>query len=483
MVRYLKANKSCENPIGEVARSESNPDFTAPQHLTVLVLNTGGPQSQVTKAGIRVVTKPAEKHRYQHLTVNILVPRETTYRVTIQRAKTISNLYEEVADYDLVITVDAPLSLALNRRIETPRLGRFAVTPRMLASGELRPQDDRELFFELIERTDLSWKQANYVLETVLGCWEETGDSNAIREYERFDTPETRTALSVLRDAESAHHDLSSYVIDPDLSVAAIGIEQFSTLDKSVLPPEYDTVSPLESGTFDIPEFRVFDSATAIVETLVENVSSTNARDIAVVMDQGSEYPALVESAFEAADVSYHGGPGFTDNEGIRTCLQILRAAYCGSDLRLEDVRPILSYIGVNSAVTEDQKRFHEIDDPDLRPLQELCQSMAGCTFDDVLNTVDRISTTTGDIVCCRLHSNETTTRNVGYCTSRSPEPRAISCFQPERIRVRSSKRYRSLREKSSQNSRHEQNQTLSRRSYRSRFRSPTRQWGIRRIP
>ncbi len=309
--------------------------------------------------------------------------------MTIQRARTISDLYQEVAEYDLVITADAPLSLALNRRIETPRLGRFAVTPRMLASGEFRPQDDRKLFFELIEHTDLSWKQANYVLETVLGCWEETGDINTILEYERFDTPETRTALSVLRDAESSHHDLSSYVIDPDLSVAVIGIEQFSTLDKSILPPEYDTVSPIESGTFDMPNFRVFDSATAIVETLVENVSSTNASDIAVVMDQGGEYPALVESAFEAADVSYHGGPGFTDNEGIRTCLQILRTAYCGSDLRLEDVRPILSYIGASSTVTDDQKRFHEIEDPNLEPLQDFCQSIPDCTFDDVLKTVE----------------------------------------------------------------------------------------------
>ena len=309
--------------------------------------------------------------------------------MTIQRAKSISDLYQEVSDYDLVITVDAPLSLALNRRIDTPRLGRFAVTPRMLASGEFRPHDDRKLFFELIEHTDLSWKRANYALETILGCWEETGTLDGILEYERFDTPETRAALSVLQGAESAHHDLSSYVIDPDLSVAVIGVEQFTTLDKSVLPPDYDTINPLESGTFDMPDFRVFDSATAITETLVENISPANASNIAVIMDQGSEYPSLVESAFEAEGVPYHGGPGFTENEGVRTCLRLIRSAYCGSDLRLEDVRPVLTYLGINSDVTDDQKRFHEIDEPELKPIQKFCQSISARTFDDVLKAVE----------------------------------------------------------------------------------------------
>jgi len=124
--------------------------------------------------------------------------------VSVRRARTIEDLYEAVAAYDLVLTTDAPLSLALNRRIDTPRIGTFAATPRMLASGEFRPRDERTLFLQLVDETDLRWKHAAHLLENVLGCWEETGDLRAILEYETFDTAGTRSVLDAVEAAESA---------------------------------------------------------------------------------------------------------------------------------------------------------------------------------------------------------------------------------------------------------------------------------------
>ena len=51
----------------------------------------------------------------------------------MRRLKTIDELYEEVRDYGLVITNDAPLETALNARIDTPRIGPLAMTPRHIA--------------------------------------------------------------------------------------------------------------------------------------------------------------------------------------------------------------------------------------------------------------------------------------------------------------------------------------------------------------
>ena len=48
-------------------------------------------------------------------------------------AKSIDELYEEVKDYDIVLCNDAPLSLALNNRLDQTRIGIFAITPRQLA--------------------------------------------------------------------------------------------------------------------------------------------------------------------------------------------------------------------------------------------------------------------------------------------------------------------------------------------------------------
>jgi len=310
--------------------------------------------------------------------------------VTIQRARSIDDLYSQVADYDLVLTTDSPLSLALNRRIDRPHLGRFAATPRMLASGEFRPRDDRNLFLELIRQTDLGWKHAAYLLENILGCWEETGELHAILEYEQFDTQATLEALAVIEEADNAHRDLAAHTIDTNTDVAVIGEDQFTALDKQVLPSDYDTISPFTDGAFDLPDFHVFDSTTAIIETLVDNVSPETAEDVAVIMDRGGEYPALVESAFEANEIPFYGGPGFADDDHVRTFLRLLRTAHAASAVRVADVRPILTRLGMPLHVTHDEKRLAALDHPDVAPVQQFCETVDERTFGEALATYEK---------------------------------------------------------------------------------------------
>ena len=82
----------------------------------------------------------------------------------MRRLKTIDELYEEVRDYGLVITNDAPLETALNARIDTPRIGPLAMTPRHIALllGPValgRPfLSDLELISKVSEETQLSFR-------------------------------------------------------------------------------------------------------------------------------------------------------------------------------------------------------------------------------------------------------------------------------------------------------------------------------------
>ena len=306
------------------------------------------------------------------------------------RARSVDELYDETRDYDLVLTTDVPLSLALNRRLDQPRLGRFAATPRMLASGEFAPRrDERSLFITLVNETDLSWKHALYLVDNILRCWEETGDLGAILGYDRYDTEATREAIDVIERAESSHGDLANYTIGTNQDVAVIGEEQFTALDRSILPDDYDAISPFTSETFDLPEFCLFDSVTAIVETVADATSTENAEDVAVVMDRGSEYPALVESAFESTGVPYYGGPGFVDDIQIRTFLRLLRRALSSESLRLSDVRPVLTAIGIDLSVEHDHKRLRSINQPELDPLQAFCDSVGEHTVDEALVTYE----------------------------------------------------------------------------------------------
>lgn len=309
--------------------------------------------------------------------------------MTLQRARSVDELYAETQDYDLVLTTDGPLSLALNRRLDQPRLGRFAATPRMLASGEFTAQDQRSLFLALVTETELSWKHASYLVENILQSWEETGEISTILDYDRYDTHSTREAIDVIQRAESSHADLAEYTIDDDLDVAVIGEAQFTTLDCTILPDDYDSISPFAPDPFDLPEFSLFDSTTAIVETVTDATSIDNAEDVAVVMDRGSEYPSLIESAFESTDVPYYGGPGFVDNTHIRTFLRLLRRALSSDSLQLSDVRPILTTIGIDPPVKHDQKRLRSLDQPELDPLQTFCSTTADQTLNEALSTYE----------------------------------------------------------------------------------------------
>lgn len=303
-------------------------------------------------------------------------------RVAIARARSVDELFEQVAGYDRVITADAPLCLALNRRIDRPKLGSFAATPRMLASGEFRPADRRDLFLAVIDETALTWQQAASIVELVIGCWEETGDLQAILEYDGFDTPAIRSVVDTVASTPSAHRDVAEYTPDPDESVAVIGIDQFSALDRSVLPPSYDTVSMLDdAATIDPPVVSCFDSPDAIVETVVDTIRRTTPEEVAIVMDGGGPYGPLVESALAVGDIPFHGGPDLIDDLGVRTYLRLLHLSRSGRVLRLRDVDPVLAFLGESMPTADAHKHIARIDDPRLDALKALFESIASQTF------------------------------------------------------------------------------------------------------
>jgi hypothetical protein len=260
--------------------------------------------------------------------------------VSITRAKSIDFLYEECKDFDLVLVPDAPMASALNRRLDQPHFGPFAITPRRLAARRREQAEDRLAFLEIIQTTDLNWKETSYAVGNILQCWEYQGAADAVLNYEQFATTATHTAVDCITEMDTTSKRLTEYCIESDTSVAVVGFKQFTELERSILPPDYDIINPFTREPFDHPPFRVLDSPTAIVDAVLDTVTTENADDVAVVLDAASQYSSLIESALEAADIPYYGGPGFTDNTRHRAFLQLLRSAHAGRDTQVNDVRP-----------------------------------------------------------------------------------------------------------------------------------------------
>ena len=304
----------------------------------------------------------------------------------IRRAKAVDSLYAEVAEYDLVVTPDAALASAINRRLDRPQFGTFATTPRRLAAGRREQAEDRLAFLELVTETDHDWTALAYAVGNVLQCWEHTGRLDAIFDYDAYVDDATREVVETMRTLRTTSKRLSEYAIDEGQSVAVVGHDQLTELERSVLPDAFDRVEPFTDEAFDYPPFHVFESATDVVAALLDTVSARDADRVAVVLDGGGKYSSLVESALEAANVPFYGGPGFADDPHHRAFVRLLRLCFRGPETTVGDAASILTQVGFDASVADRERRLAAADGPGPEWLRAFRNGVEGRTFAEALD-------------------------------------------------------------------------------------------------
>ncbi|MCY4731918.1 PD-(D/E)XK nuclease family protein [Natronomonas gomsonensis] len=311
----------------------------------------------------------------------------------IQQAKSLPALYDDVKGYDLVLVPDAPLASALSRQLDRPHLGTFATTPRRLAAGRREQVEERTAFLELLHKTDLSWKQAAYLGEEIIHCWEYTAQPDGILEYDQFDNAAVEQAVEHVRHLDTTSRYLTDHEIDETTDLAVIGYPQLTELERSILPSDYDTVDRFTDGKFDQPPFSLFDTSADIINAILSTIDEQTADEVAIVLDAGSEFSPLIESALDAADIPFYGGPGFLDEPDHRAFLQLLRIAFRGNDVRVSDVQPVLQHVGREVDTDHEEKRLHRLDAPEGDWLIDWCNSVeAGdLTFETALEEYEAL--------------------------------------------------------------------------------------------
>ena len=310
----------------------------------------------------------------------------------LRNARSIDEVSAAVGDYDLVVTEDGPLSLALDNRLRAPRLGRLAATPRSHASGEMIPQDTRELFLRFVDETDRSWKAVTRALDRCIACWTQTGSLDRILTHPEFDTPVVREAVSFLSAAESSYAAVRDAQLSDDLDVAVVDEPQLSALDRSYLPADYDTVSSLTSEPGSLPPLHVYPSATAIVDAVLDVVDADNAADVGIVVPSGSIYASLIEAGLAAREIPQRGGAGFTDDPTVRTFCRLFESTFAGAAQRVADLRPALSAVGVDLPRSLDERRVDSIATDALDRYTTFRTAVETGTFSDALDAFETLS-------------------------------------------------------------------------------------------
>ncbi len=249
-------------------------------------------------------------------------------RLQVQKTLSVDQIYEKVKDYDIVFTAEASLKDALNTRLEEPILGHFATTPMVYVLSNYQNQDlmkERGLFLEIVEETNLSWKQASYLLKNVIQCWLETGELEKILQYEKFDSSETRKIIEVIKNNENVYSKIQKFQVDSGKDVAIVNPHQFNGLDKQVVPDGADEFSVFTDENEKVPEFKFYNSTTEIIRAVQENITEENCQDVAIVTNPESIYGSLIESALRSEGIPFMAQRGFSESENLRTLLGLIR--------------------------------------------------------------------------------------------------------------------------------------------------------------
>jgi len=112
---------------------------------------------------------------------------------------------------------------------------------------------------------------------------------------------------------------------------------------------------------------------------------------------QSSQYSSLIESALEAAEIPYYGGPGFNDDARHRAFLQLLRSAHAGRDTRVGDVRPLLTQLRMPIDIEHDEKRLFDLDRSEVDWLLEFRDEIRLRTFEEAIDAYEAVTDTTID--------------------------------------------------------------------------------------
>lgn len=315
-------------------------------------------------------------------------------------AKSIDELYEEVRGYDLVLCNDAPLSLALNNRLDRPRVGAFAVTPRELAGGmaldffQTEILSDIGLIKKVSENTGYRLRYVHGEIENIKGLRRFTSEirnhlsMRSKKIYDEYIELPTLERIMGEFDGENAE-------VFKGKRIAVIGTELYDDLDKHFNPKigTFDEISPFKKGNFSIGEIRELSNDRQIAENAVSLISWDNARDVAIVMDVKGPIANAVRSALYRKGLPFINALNVKDLNHVRDYLEFLRLSLSFDTIKVKNVRELISSYGGYIRNRYDEYLLQQYanisDDSDkTKRILDVMRDIRSLTFMDVCDTI-----------------------------------------------------------------------------------------------
>lgn len=327
----------------------------------------------------------------------------------MHRVKSIDEIYEEVRNFDVVITNDAPLATALNGRIDRPLVGGFAYTPRHLASM-LSVQvlgkpvmSDLEIVAAVSDETGLEFKSVHDEIENIRNIRRYTKDvekylysESSRRIYGSYKHLPTLEKVMDLFVPETYHENGGTGPVLRDniflgKKTAVIGIEFFDDLDKHFIPMQHTEIEIFVYGEeYEIPVIYEIGNDRQIAENIAELIDTERTTDTAIVMDTESKIADAVRSALYRRRIPFKNTMTVRDLSQIRDFLKFLNLSMSYGTLRVRHARELFSSYGGNIWVKFDNVLLSKVTEMGERAseLAECMKNIRSMTFGEVCETV-----------------------------------------------------------------------------------------------
>lgn len=302
----------------------------------------------------------------------------------VRRVLSIDEIYGKVSNYDLVLTAEASLADALNNRLQSPRVGKLAYTPRGLIYRRFQNRglhSERGLFLEIIRSTNLAWKEAAHLLRKIRDYWNETGSLDGALRYLNIDKEKVKSVLNVTQNTTNIFREMESFQLVGNRDLCVISPYQFNGLDLSVLPENYDELNIFSEAKTSLPPFQVYDSVSHLVGATVDNILDQDEEEVAVVVHPDSIYNHLLRSSLREASIEFQVTERLQDSETLRTLIQLLSLGVRHNMVKLKDVFPVLNKLGTSLPVEREQEYLSMVDDSDFHEAYDFIRKSGNKTF------------------------------------------------------------------------------------------------------
>ena len=313
----------------------------------------------------------------------------------MRRLKSIDDIYNEVKECCFVLTNDAPLATALNKLVDKPMIGPFAMTPRQLAVAYSVDVKGSPVWGELKIVMSIRKDYPELDLRFIHG---EVQKIKEIRQYTKDVETHLLTASSKkvydswkrLPTVESVMDGFDqSTTFYPKLhgTIAVVGIDMFNDLDKCMIPSDFDylDVEIFEDETTCIPEIYQIGNDRQLAENAVALIEDKDPNDFAIVMNTSSPIVDSVKTVLYRKRVPFINSLKVRDLNQIRDFLQFNQLSLSYETLRLKHVKDIFSSLDAHIRTDEDE---HLLDKVELTgkaaKLRDVMKNIRSFTFNEV---------------------------------------------------------------------------------------------------